>query len=210
MKPGFTTGNTHLGKGVWTWTLPAGITCPGAFLCKAWTDESGCLKRGGGSKFCCYAARAERFPNVRLKARLNYDLVRNGAREEIADIIHLLIPLKAKKIRIHAGGDFFSLDYTLAWFDVCERNPNIRFWAFTKSIHLIDEARCRKLGIPSNLKITQSLGGRYDHIRVHGVHTSQVFLTRKEAEESGLPIDTDDSLPMLGECDFALIENSVK
>ena len=114
MKPGFTTGNTHLGKGVWTWTLPAGITCPGALLCKAWTDESGCLKRGGGSKFCCYAARAERFPNVRLKARLNYDLVRNGAREEIADIIHLMIPIKAKKIRIHAGGDFFSLDYTLA------------------------------------------------------------------------------------------------
>jgi hypothetical protein len=38
-----------------------------------------------------------------------------------------------KLFRIHWDGDFFNETYTIAWRNVIEANPDIQFWAYTRS-----------------------------------------------------------------------------
>ena len=46
-----------------------------------------------------------------------------------------------------------------------------------------------------------------DLIDEHGLTYAQVFSTTEEAEASGLPIDTDDTLAIEGGRSFALVDN---
>lgn len=38
-----------------------------------------------------------------------------------------------KKFRIHWDGDFFSIDYAMAWATVIARYPDVEFWVYTRS-----------------------------------------------------------------------------
>lgn len=39
---------------------------------------------------------------------------------------------KIKKCRIHASGDFDSLEYLMAWKAIIRRYPDVKFWTYTK------------------------------------------------------------------------------
>jgi hypothetical protein len=43
-----------------------------------------------------------------------------------------------KRFRIHHDGDFFSVGYANAWKAVMLRHPNVTFWGYTRSFHLVD------------------------------------------------------------------------
>ena len=181
---------------VYEFNLPAGHSCPYAKDCKVMVDrKTGKAKRTGG-KIRCYASASERFPAVRESRWKNFEYVKNGSK--------IQVPKEATHVRIHGSGDFFSQEYFDHWLDVCKENPNVNFWAFTKSIMFWVN---RINNIPSNLTLQASKGSMQDYlIEKYNLKYAEVFTDIKDVPQ-GIPIDTDDTLAMSGNISFALLDN---
>ncbi len=54
-------------------------------------------------------------------------------------------------IRIHTEGDFFNREYVLSWFDVMNKNPEVKFYAYTKQFELFEG-----LELPKNFTLQLS------------------------------------------------------
>lgn len=181
---------------VYEFNLPAGHSCPYAKDCKIKVDRKTGKFNTTGTKFRCYAASAERFPAVRESRWKNYEEVLAGKEIEV--------PKDATHIRIHSSGDFFSQDYFDKWLEVCRKNPEVKFWAFTKSVQFWVN---RLNEIPSNLTLQASRGSHQDDIaKKYNLKYAEVFQDIKDVP-GGMPIDTDDSLAMSGDISFALLDN---
>jgi len=177
--------------------LPVGHTCPFAKECKVKVDRYSGKFESTGTRFRCYASSSERFPAVRKHRWSNLDDVLNDK--------PIVVPEDATHVRIHASGDFFSQIYFDQWLEVARVNPTVQFWAFTKSL-MYWIARLNN--IPSNLNLTASYGGLEDYlIEEYSLKYAKVFTTKEEFIDSGLPLDTDDSLAMKGDVSFALLDN---
>ena len=187
---------------VWEFNLPAGWSCPFAKDCKVMVGRESGKMNIIGEKFRCYASTSERFPSVRESRWRNY--------EEIIDLLKegkvLEIPKGVTHIRIHGSGDFFSQKYFDMWLEVCKKNTDVKFWAFTKSVKFW----VNRLGeIPENLILQASKGGYQDElIERYGLKYAEVFTDIRDALDSGLPIDTDDTYAMEGSQSFALLDNN--
>lgn len=111
-------------------SLPAGqaYSCPGA------------------TAFCekiCYAGKLERiYPSFRKVVLDNYEQLKDSSLEDMTVLLGNMITefdkecanrSAPKSFRIHADGDFFSLDYARAWVRVIKDNPQINFWIYTRS-----------------------------------------------------------------------------
>lgn len=179
-----------------TFSIPAGHTCPGAKDCQSRFDRG---KRkivdGPHTQFRCFAASTEAArTSVRLSTDRNWELLKRAQTLEVmqALIQKSLPPPYFDIIRVHVHGDFFSMDYLLAWLETARKTPDRLFYAYTKSLHLL--SRVPSL-IPENFVFTASRGGKYDHlIEKHGFREAIVVNHPEEAEALGLPIDHDDSL----------------
>lgn len=206
LRPAFTKVNQYVfDKDAVSWSLPSGTTCPGALECLARADRStGKIWNGPHQKFRCYSAVTERFPSVRRRLWCNFDAVRGKSAAEVADVLECL-PKKARLVRVHTAGDFFSQDYFDGWLAFCRSKPDVRFWAFTKSLPFW----VSRLGsIPANLILQASYGGRHDDlIAAHKLKYAKVVWSNQEASRLGLAIDQDDYLAAYGTQPFALIEN---
>lgn len=114
-----------------TFGLPAGkaYSCPGA------TDYCESI---------CYAGKLEKvYKGVRNTLVRNFDILRNASTWEMATLIDEMISeFEAecdkhnadRLFRIHWDGDFFSVDYTMAWAMVIDAHPDTRFWVYTRVI----------------------------------------------------------------------------
>lgn len=113
-----------------TFGLPSGkaFSCPGATsVCET----------------ICYAGKLEKvFKGVRNVLVSNYEqLLATDTLGMIALIDEMIQDFKAecekrnadKLFRIHWDGDFFNEDYTRAWQFVIKLNPDVQFWAYTRS-----------------------------------------------------------------------------
>lgn len=192
---------------VYEFNLPAGWSCPKADVCLSKAEkDTGKLSKGKHQEFDCYAARLERFPNVRERRWENFELIKKlRSKEKIVSELMGAIPKTANRIRIHGSGDFYNQVYFDAWLEVCKKNPNILFWAFTKSVRLWVN---RINDIPSNLILQASKGGKEDDlIHKYDLKSATVFRTVEEAKLSGMPIDTDDYYACNNEGSFALVDN---
>ena len=110
--------------------LPSGkaYSCPGA--------TSVCEK-------ICYAGNLERiFKGVRNILVSNYEQLLatdtlgmvNLLNEMITEFVAECEKRNAEKLfRIHWDGDFFSEEYARAWNFVIRMNPDVQFWAYTRS-----------------------------------------------------------------------------
>lgn len=146
----------------------------------------------------CYAAKPERFPGVRDHRWKNYEFVKNGGVPEL--------PKDAKNVRIHASGDFFNQDYFDRWLEVCSNNPKVNFWAYTKSLPYWIK---RLDGIPDNLILTASCGGRNDQlISEHNLKHARVIQTIEQSNR--MPIDFNDDLARIPDLSFCMIDNNIK
>lgn len=149
---------------------------------------------GSKQKYRCYQASLEvARPSVLKSAWNNFDLLRDAETvEAMTDLIELSLPSRIyNKVRVHTGGDFYSLHYMLAWFEVARREPNRLFYAYTKSVHFWLQASNFK---PDNFKLVASMDGEYDHlVDKHGLRRSIVVYSPEEAAAAGAPVDTDDS-----------------
>ncbi len=202
----FGKGNSKLDKSIYTFSLPAGHSCPFAYECKASADRNtGKITDGDHQTFRCFAASAEAtYPTVRKQRWHNYDLLKSKKTvEDMVDLIQESMPKKAEKIRIHVSGDFFNQSYFDAWIKVANLNPNVVFYAYTKSVRYWVN---RISSIPDNMKLTSSVGGKDDSIiDQEGLKKALVVYSEEQANSMGLEIDHDDSHAYGDSGSFALL-----
>ena len=112
-----------------TFGLPAGkaYSCPGATsVCES----------------VCYAGKLEKlFKGVKANLLHNWDLLKDADQDTMQALITDMInDFKADCVkkdapmlfRIHWDGDFFNDEYTHAWKNVINNNPDIQFWVYTR------------------------------------------------------------------------------
>jgi hypothetical protein len=137
--------NSKLKKdGIYQFDLPAYksktgmITCPNAKTCIA----------------NCYARQGTYvFSNVQAKYEYNLEI---SLRDDFVEIMDKEIKATKKlhTLRLHSSGDIYSREYFQKWLKIASLNPNIQFYAYTKSFDLVQWSM-----LPSNFKIIQSEGG---------------------------------------------------
>lgn len=213
----FGRGNAKLGKEVYTFSLPAGYTCPNANICLSRANRAnGKITDGKHTQFRCYAASAEAlYPNVRDSRWRNFNLIKGKTSDEIAELIIKSLPKKAKIIRINASGDFFNEEYFVAWIKVAQHFPERKFYFYTKMISLWLKyikfvGNGHSPGIVKNIVPTASFGGNQDDlIESAGLRSARVLYYKHEAKQLGLKFDhTDKKAQNFGK-DFALIIHGV-
>lgn len=193
MSPRFVKGNAKL-PGTYLFNLPAGYTCPCAKECLSKAHRvTGKITDGPHTKYRCFSASGEsQYENARNMRWGNFTALHHKTTLEMADLLSSALPKKATRIRIHEGGDFFSQAYFDAWLEVARRNPHVLFYAYTKSIPFW---LARLDNLPSNIRLTASLGGTHDELaEKHNLKTSYVAFSEEAANIRGLEIDHDDSL----------------
>jgi hypothetical protein len=201
----FNKGNAKLANDIYTFSLPAGYSCPGAKECLSRAGRHGSgIKDGLETKFRCFAASDEaQYKNTREQRWHNFDLLKGKSTEEMAELIEASLPKKANLIRVHVSGDFFSPQYFDAWMQVARKNPLRTFYAYTKSLHIWVD---RLDSIPSNFALNASRGGIHDWlIGTYKLKSAEVVFTIEEAERKGLEIDHDDSHAYKSGDSFALL-----
>ena len=133
----------------YAFNLPAVSTCPGAGICR---------------EYCFASAEQKRHPSAMAHRQQSLELSKSI--EFIATITAELSKLRNRHIvrntdfaiRIHASGDFYSMEYIRNWFRIMEAHPNIQFYAYTKSIALM-----KRIGyFPANFICIYSEGGNQD------------------------------------------------
>ena len=177
--------------------------------CKTTADRAwGTITDGEHQIYRCYAASDEaQSPQVRAARHWNFELLRRETEYEMVKRINASLPKKAELIRIHVSGDFFNQKYFNAWVSIAKLNPDILFYAYTKSLKYWLEYKEEPYSeIPSNLKLTAS----WDHsnskqIQQHRLKFAKVVFNEEEARILNLEIDHDDSHAYKGDKSFALL-----
>lgn len=197
--PYFGRGNSKLPDSTLTFALPSGFTCPGALHCLSMADRhKGTLTDGPQQRFRCYEASIESLrPSVRARRWENFDLIKHRSLSELADLLAAGITHacdhKTTHVRWFTGGDCFSGTLRDAIFTVAERSPQLIHYFYTKNLPLFlppPLAPCW----PENIRITASVGGKFDHLLPAFSRTARVLDNSWQAAALGLPIDTNDVL----------------
>ena len=204
------------GKKIYSLDLLSGIACPGAKDCKSMAvvgvDGKKTIKDGPATLFRCFSASQEvLFPAVYNLRKSNLDQLQACGNDTLAMgcLLEEALPKNAGIIRIHVGGDMFSLAYLRAWILMAAAYPKILFYFYTKSLHFLrvihNEGGCKNLSkgiILDNLLVTASYGGVFDRfISELNIRTAQVVYSK----DGVLPIDHDDSHAATSGGDFALL-----
>lgn len=197
---------------VYSFDLLSGYSCPFAESClsKAVVQSDGKRKIQDGLKtqFRCFSASQEvQYTNVYNLRKNNFDLLKDC--KNISSMVKLIsgaLPKNAGIVRIHVAGDFFNDKYFQAWCLVAAANPNVLFYAYTKSLkYWVDNQKL----IFDNFVLTASYGGRTDHlIDQHNLRFAKVVYSEQEAHDLDLAIDHDDThaaKPTLSDQSFALM-----
>lgn len=202
----FGKGNAKLGKNIYTFSLPAGHSCPFAHECKTSADrKTGVITDGKHQVFRCFSASAEAlYTNTRNARWHNYDILKKlKTASKMTDLIVDSLPPKADTVRVHVSGDFFSQVYFDAWMAVARLYPKKKFYAYTKSLPYWLE---RRETIPENFNLTSSKGGRSDDlIELNKLKYAEVVFTEDQAIELNLELDHDDSHAYDGKESFGLL-----
>jgi hypothetical protein len=197
---------------VYSLDLLSGYSCPYAKAClsKAVVQSDGRrkIKDGKDNEFRCFSASQEvQYNGVFNLRKHNFDLLRQPNTH--MDLLLMdSLPKDAGIVRIHVAGDFFNSEYMWAWWLTASENPDILFYAYTKSLrYWVDVVN--EMPILDNLILTASYGGSNDYmIDEHNLRSTKVVFSEAEAEALGLEIDHDDShaaRPSLRDQDFALL-----
>jgi len=198
---------------IYSLDLLSGHSCPFAHECHSKAVQLSNGKRkiqdGKHTKFRCFSASQEvQYTNVYNLRKHNFDTLRKENHEDMVKLINGSLPENAGIVRIHVAGDFFSLPYMHAWYTVAALNPNVLFYAYTKSLRYW-VGGINELPILHNFVLTASYGGRDDHmIDEFNLRSAKVVFSEAEAAELGLEIDHDDShaaKPTLRDQSFALL-----
>lgn len=197
-------GNRDLARTkTFVWSIPALTatlesgkrvkTCPNAGVC-----GSACYARSG----------TYRFSNVRKAHTENLRFVDEEPDRWEAQLIAELDHKRYREawVRIHDGGDFYSLEYAKAWLRVAESAPDVHFYAYTKEV-----AMFKKLTLPPNFTIIYSTGGLQDHLIDKEVDRhADVFPDLKSLKAAGYSDQAeDDRLAVTGYFKVGIVTNNI-
>lgn len=170
-----------------------GNTCPGASACRG----------------VCYAKQGRYIMSSVQNARLhNLNAFLESPTAFIAGAIADLTRFvkRYNVVRIHDSGDFFSQSYLDAWKTIAASFPNVIFYAYTKSLFLDISA-----GKPQNLRIVQSLGGKYDANINMGESHARIFSDDAARINAGYVDGNVNDIPaIVGENRIGLVYHGVK
>ena len=203
-------------RNIYSLDLLSGIACPGAKDCKSMAvvgaDGRKTIKDGPATLFRCFSASQEvLLPALYNLRKSNLDQLQACGNDTLAMgcLLEEALPRNAGIVRIHVGGDMFSLAYLRAWHVMAAAYPKILFYFYTKSLHflrvLFNEGLCKDLSkgiIRDNLLVTASYGGVFDRLIPElGIRTAMVVYDTNVT----LPIDHNDSHAATPGGDFALL-----
>ena len=135
---------------IFNFSIPAYKTKAGKITCPFAKE---CIKY-------CYAQKGNytRFPMIQQLMEKKYELSKT---ENFINLMNEEIKKKkAKYIRIHDSGDFYSVKYLNKWIQIAKDNKSVIFYAYTKSIKFFING----LKLPKNLKIIFSEGSKTDNL----------------------------------------------
>lgn len=161
------TRNSKLRKseGYYAWGLPHIETCPKAGLCKRF----------------CYAGKGfYNFPLVKASKQKRLEIARDVSFIEMM-IKEINTTPKIKAIRIHDSGDFFNQTYLNKWTYIASVLLHIKFYTYTKSLHLNFKA----FEALNNTKVIQSIGGKLDHKINYKKPVARIFKNKEDLLAAG-------------------------
>ena len=156
---------------IFNFSIPAYKSVNGETICKYAKD---CVKY-------CYAQKGNytRYPKNNELREKKYELTKQSI------FIGLMnIEIKKKKadaIRIHDSGDFYSREYLKKWITIANDNPNVNFYAYTKSLPYFKD-----ITLPNNMDVIFSVGGYKDKtIDFSKDRHAQIFDNIEELHKAG-------------------------
>ena len=123
-------GNAKIGKGIYHFsTLPTNQMFNVIINNMSYTVKGTCICNCAG----CYATKG----NYRFQSTKNSLGIRTLLIREELDFVERAIMAQIKAdhiqaIRIHASGDFDSIEYLHMWQRIVKANSNVTFWTYTK------------------------------------------------------------------------------
>jgi Gene product 88 len=168
-------------------SLPAIDTCPGAGSC------AGTKRDGKG--FCFAYLEQIRYPSAMAYRRRMHELSKT---DQFVDVVGAEVKRLETKhgklaIRIHASGDFYSVDYFDSWVQVARNNSGTIFYAYTKSVAIVKHWVKLNGPLPENLVIIFSLGGLQDIlVDLNTDRHSRIFADTETALAEGYAIAAED------------------
>jgi hypothetical protein len=150
-----------------------------------------CLWAGECKKYCYASKGAYIWSNVKpaFERRLDATKLNDFPKMMIQEIIKV----KATHIRIHDSGDFYSREYLHKWFKVMDALPDIKFYAYSKSLPLFDGET-----LPKNFTLIKSLGGKLDKKLDLNDRHAKIFKTVKEMRKAGYADASSNDLVAIG------------
>lgn len=145
-----------------------GNTCPGASSCRGV-----CYAKQG--RYVMAGVKNARMHNLHAFLTLTVAGFVSAVNEDLKRLSR-----RFNVVRIHDSGDFFSQNYLNAWKEIARANPSVIFYAYTKSHHL-DIAD----NLPNNLRIIQSLGGKYDRKVNLSLPHARIFASDADRVKAG-------------------------
>jgi hypothetical protein len=163
----------------------------------------------------CFGAGACRGPCFAKQGRYIMESVMNPrlsnlqATMQDSFVPDMIAALRRKRsyntVRIHDSGDFYSQSYLDKWIAIAKALPGKVFYAYTKALTL-DFTQ-----VPGNLRITQSLGGKFDRLVNRERPHSRIFRDVAAREAAGYVDGNTDDIPAIeGEIRIGLVYHGVK
>lgn len=157
----------------------------------------------------CYADQGRfAMPMSKRTREHNLDLINKMGWGEICDaFVEDLQRLRSiTHVRIHDSGDFFSRRYYQTWIRTAQELPNLLFYAYTKSLPLIDwDAH------PENFRLVQSVGGKRDHDIDETRPHAKVFVSHADRKRAGYCDGNASDMPaILGQTRIGLVYHGTR
>lgn len=135
-------GNSKLGRGIYHFSIPAGITCVGkTTICDNF----------------CYAQRGL-FNTPLVVASLKTRLAATKHKYFVHNICNEIKNLNINLVRIHVAGDFYSVKYLEKWQEIVKECSNTTFLTYTRSWRINEFIKpLTKFAYNKNVKLWYSI-----------------------------------------------------
>jgi hypothetical protein len=160
-----------LGLKIFNFSIPAYKSKSGKVVCPF---AESCVKY-------CYAQKGnyKRFPKVAEGMEERFLISKSLSFVALMDIE--INKKKADAVRIHDSGDFYNNEYIEKWVNIAMLNPNVNFYAYTKSIPLF-----KGRNLPKNMDVIFSFGSKKDElIDVNNDRHARIFNNETELLKEG-------------------------
>lgn len=134
INPLLVNGNEKLGKNVWTWSM---LPTNQIFTINIETETMPIIITIKGTCPChcngCYATKGNyNYSSVKKSLAIKTWLAYNDLMFVKNAIMAQIVADKIEFLRIHASGDFFSIEYITMWKAIVNSNKSTIFWTYTK------------------------------------------------------------------------------